>query len=121
MAKAQILDVSPHGIRLEMSDALPVRRIDAPRPSRRSKNLKNRIQEPPPAVRYPLGMDISKMLEQLRKDKRQVEEAIVVLERLSLGRGKRRGRPPKWMKALSVPKRRGLPPGSKKKPPTREK
>ena len=26
MAKAQILDVSPHGIRLEMSDALPVRR-----------------------------------------------------------------------------------------------
>ena len=27
VAKAQILHVSPHGIRLEMSDALPVRRI----------------------------------------------------------------------------------------------
>ena len=60
------------------------------------------------------------MLEELRKDKHQIEEAIIVLERLSLGRGKRRGRPPTWMKAFSLPKQRGRPPGSKKKPPARE-
>jgi hypothetical protein len=61
-------------------------------------------------------MDILKMLAELRQERAQVEEAILVLQRLSLGQGKRRGRPPAWMAAVSAPKRRGRPPGSKNKP-----
>jgi hypothetical protein len=57
-------------------------------------------------------MDVLKMLADLRQEREQVEEAIVTLERLARGRGKRRGRPPAWMSAL---KRRGRPPGSKNK------
>ena len=66
---------------------------------------------------YSFHMDISKMIEELRSERKQVEEAILTLERLAMGRGKRRGRPPAWMKAAteSVPKRRGRPPGSKNK------
>jgi hypothetical protein len=52
------------------------------------------------------------MLADLRQEREQIEEAILTLERLSRGRGKRRGRPPAWMSAL---KRRGRPPGSKNK------
>lgn len=58
-------------------------------------------------------MDVLKMLAELREERQQVEEAIVTLERLATGRGKRRGRPPAWMSAL---KRRGRPPGSRNKP-----
>jgi hypothetical protein len=58
-------------------------------------------------------MDIPKMLAELRAEREQVEEAIIVLERLARGRGKRRGRPPKWMTGM---KRRGRPPGGKNKP-----
>jgi hypothetical protein len=58
-------------------------------------------------------MDINKMLSDLRTEREQVAEAIIVLERLSLGQGKRRGRPPKWMTQI---KRRGRPKGSKNKP-----
>jgi hypothetical protein len=58
-------------------------------------------------------MDVLKMLAELRQEREQVEEAIITLERLARGRGKRRGRPPAWMSAL---KRRGRPPGSKNKP-----
>jgi hypothetical protein len=61
-------------------------------------------------------MDLLKMLADLRQQRAQIEEAIVVLERLALGHGKRRGRPPGWMAAASAPKRRGRPPGSKNKP-----
>ena len=57
-------------------------------------------------------MDLLKMLADLRHEREQIEEAIVTLERLAQGRGKRRGRPPAWMSAL---KRRGRPPGSKNK------
>jgi hypothetical protein len=57
-------------------------------------------------------MDVLKMLADLRQEREQIEEAIVTLERLSRGHGKRRGRPPAWMSAL---KRRGRPPGSKNK------
>ena len=52
------------------------------------------------------------MLDELRAERAQVEEAILVLERLAAGRGRRRGRPPAWMSAV---KRRGRPPGSKNK------
>lgn len=58
-------------------------------------------------------MDVLKMLADLRQEREQVEEAILTLERLARGRGKRRGRPPAWMSAL---KRRGRPPGTKNKP-----
>jgi hypothetical protein len=57
-------------------------------------------------------MDINKMLAEIRQERDQLDEAIAVLGRLSLGQGKRRGRPPKWMTAV---KRRGRPPGSKNK------
>jgi hypothetical protein len=58
-------------------------------------------------------MDITRMLAELRQEREQVEEAIITLERLVLGRGKRRGRPPAWMTAT---KKRGRPLGSKNKP-----
>jgi len=57
-------------------------------------------------------MNIIKMLADLRAEREQVIEAIIVLERLSVGRGKRRGRPPKWMTEV---KKRGRPKGSKNK------
>jgi len=53
------------------------------------------------------------MLAELRADRDQIDLAILVLERLATGRGKRRGRPPAWM---TLVKRRGRSPGSKNKP-----
>jgi hypothetical protein len=58
-------------------------------------------------------MDTGKMLAELRAERDQLDEAILLFERLAAGRGKRRGRPPKWM--TEVVKRRGRPPGSKNK------
>ena len=63
-------------------------------------------------------MDINKMLDELRSERALIEEAIVVLARLSQGQ-KRRGRPPVWMSQMEGAeprKRRGRPPGSKNKP-----
>jgi hypothetical protein len=57
-------------------------------------------------------MDVMKMLAELRQEREHIEEAILTLERLARGRGKRRGRPPAWMKEV---KKRGRPPGSKNK------
>ena len=57
-------------------------------------------------------MDVGKILADLRQEREQLEEAILSLERLALGRGRRRGRPPAWM---SEAKKRGRPPGSKNK------
>lgn len=57
-------------------------------------------------------MDVAKILADLRQEREQLEEAILSLERLALGRGKRRGRPPAWM---TETKKRGRPPGSKNK------
>ncbi|MBM3776410.1 MAG: hypothetical protein FJW37_14795 [Acidobacteria bacterium] len=57
-------------------------------------------------------MDVTKILVELRQEREQIEEAILTLERLASGRGRRRGRPPAWMTAVST-KRRGRPPGSK--------
>lgn len=58
-------------------------------------------------------MDVLKMLTDLRREREQIEEAILTLERLAQGRGRRRGRPPAWMSEV---KRRGRPPGSKNRP-----
>jgi hypothetical protein len=57
-------------------------------------------------------MDVSKILEELRNEREQLEEAILSLERLARGRGRRRGRPPAWMVEA---KKRGRPAGSKNK------
>lgn len=64
-------------------------------------------------------MDVNKMLAELRQERQHIEEAILILERLARGRGKRRGRPPLWMSSQGTDapaKRRGRPPGSKNKP-----
>ena len=58
-------------------------------------------------------MDVTKILTELRQEREQIEEAIMSLERLARGRGRRRGRPPAWMAELD--KKRGRPPGSKNK------
>jgi hypothetical protein len=63
-------------------------------------------------------MDINKMLADLRSEREQIEEAIMTLERLARGRGRRRGRPPAWMSTI---KRRGRPPGSKNRPKNESK
>jgi hypothetical protein len=64
-------------------------------------------------------MDVTKILAELKAEREQIEEAIISLERLARGRGKRRGRPPSWLspdeQAVATPKRRGRPPGSKNK------
>lgn len=57
-------------------------------------------------------MDVAKMLADLRQEREAIEEAILTLERLARGRGKRRGRPPAW---LAEVKKRGRPVGSKNK------
>lgn len=70
-------------------------------------------------------MDIGKILTELKEERKNIDEAIIVLERLARGAGRRRGRPPSWLSAASaaetlgadMPKRRGRPPGSKNKVP----
>ena len=57
-------------------------------------------------------MDVTKILTELRQERAQLEEAILSLERLASGRGRRRGRPPAWM---TEAKKRGRPVGSKNK------
>jgi hypothetical protein len=57
-------------------------------------------------------MNLTKMLDELHEEQNQITEAILRLERLALGRGKRRGRPPAWMTDL---KNRGRPPSGKNK------
>ena len=66
-------------------------------------------------LNWSVAMNISAILAELRAEREQLEEAILSLERLAAGTGKRRGRPPAWMvaaKQTETPKRRGRPPGS---------
>ncbi|MBM3760226.1 MAG: hypothetical protein FJW36_08265 [Acidobacteria bacterium] len=42
-------------------------------------------------------VDLMKILEDLRRERASIEEAILTLERLVEGRGRRRGRPPTWL------------------------
>ena len=61
-------------------------------------------------------MDVLRMLGELRQERNRLVEATLILERLAMGHGKRRGRPPSWMTAAkTTPKRRSRPPGSKNK------
>ncbi len=57
-------------------------------------------------------MDVNKILVDLREERQQIEEAIITLERLARGRGRRRGRPPAWLSA-AMTRGRGRPAGSK--------
>ena len=41
--------------------------------------------------------DVRKMLASLYEERARIEDAILNLEALASGRGKRRGRPPKWL------------------------
>jgi hypothetical protein len=61
-------------------------------------------------------MDLNSILQQLRQQRDHVDESIAALERIASGMGRRRGRPPKWMKeaaaasaAPAVAKKRGRP------------
>lgn len=67
-------------------------------------------------------MDFNKMLSDLKAERDQIDQAILVLSRLTVSQ-KRRGRPPKWMahaESAEPQKRPGRPPGSKNKPKTEE-
>ena len=57
-------------------------------------------------------MDVSKVLAALRRERAQIEEVIVNLERLEQCRERRRGRPPA---ILTSARKRGRPRGSKNK------
>ena len=59
-------------------------------------------------------MDVNKILEELRTERDQLGDAILALERIARGRGKRRGRPPKWMAEAETRKKRGRPASSGK-------
>jgi hypothetical protein len=59
-------------------------------------------------------MDVNNILAELRQERERIEEAILSLERLAIGRGKRRGRPPAWMKEAQEKRPRGRPPGRRK-------
>lgn len=59
-------------------------------------------------------MDIHSMIAEMRAHATALDELIQAAERFARGGGKRRGRPPKWLKDPTV-KRRGRPAGSKNK------
>ena len=42
-------------------------------------------------------MDLHKMISELQAEKNRLDEAIQALERLSAGKIRRRGRPPRWV------------------------
>lgn len=42
------------------------------------------------------GMDLEKILTELRAERNRIDEAILAIERISHGSAKRRGRRPKW-------------------------
>jgi ABC-type transporter Mla subunit MlaD len=44
-------------------------------------------------------MEVTKIIAELRKERDQIEEAIISLERLARSGGARRGRPPAWLAA----------------------
>lgn len=42
-------------------------------------------------------MDLQRMIAELKAEKTRLDEAILALERLSAGKVRRRGRPPRWV------------------------
>lgn len=43
-------------------------------------------------------MDLHRMIAELQAERQRLDEAIQALERLSAGKVRRRGRPPRWLK-----------------------
>jgi hypothetical protein len=43
-------------------------------------------------------MDLLKMIAELQAERARLDEAIEALERLSAGKARRRGRPPRWLR-----------------------
>jgi hypothetical protein len=71
--------------------------------------------------RYSHTMDLPAIIEGLRDERGLIEQAIMSFERLAAGQGKRRGRPPAWMKHIhdmpnTAKRRRGRPPKADAKP-----
>lgn len=65
--------------------------------------------------------NVTKIIAELRQEQEQIDHAIMALQLMDRGQGKRRGRPPKWLSeqtAQAPKRRRGRPPGSKNKPKT---
>jgi hypothetical protein len=54
-------------------------------------------------------MDINRMLAELRQEHAQLGDAILSIERLALGRAKRRGRPPAWLADIKAKRGPGRP------------
>lgn len=71
------------------------------------------------------NMDVAKILAELRLEREQIEEAIISLERLARGRGRRRGRPPSWLvearKRTRVVSAKGRAPAMAKAPATSQR
>ncbi len=63
------------------------------------------------------SVDLMKILEDLRRERASIEEAILTLERLVEGRGRRRGRPPTW---LAEARKRGVTTDEPDEPDTEE-
>ncbi len=59
-------------------------------------------------------MDVNRILTELRTERELVVDSIMHLERLARGRGKRRGRPPKWLTEGREQTKRGS--GRKRRP-----
>jgi len=51
-------------------------------------------------------MDLTKMIAELREQKRILEETMIMLERLARSEGKRRGRPPIYLSQAGTPRKR---------------
>jgi hypothetical protein len=47
-------------------------------------------------------MELDKIIRDLHEERRQLDEAIRVLEKLAAGSVARRGRPPKWLSAIKA-------------------
>jgi len=51
-------------------------------------------------------MDLTKMIAELREQKRILEETMIMLERLARSEGKRRGRPPLFLSRAGTSRKR---------------
>ena len=62
--------------------------------------FRNRPVSPTAVSTLGADMDVTKILADLRQEREQIEQAILSLEMLARGRGRKRGRPPAWMSEM---------------------
>ena len=65
-------------------------------------------------------MEIIDMIEELRRRRANLDQSIVILERLNRGEKRRRGRPPKWLSESDEPHTAGRSEPPQKKPNKRQ-